>query len=258
VFNLGIGEIVVVLVVALVFLGPKMLPEIATGLGKVIREIRKATADIRQDIELDDMIRKPLQELRDAATLPPEELKRRDEARAAQRKAAEEEAKRKQQEAKTAEEAMRKQQEAEAAVQRQQRANEELAKAAAALPKPKPAASPGDVVSAGGTMIANPPPSDNLRTLTPLPELHSPPPVLTAQRPRLPPPPLPPPALPRPTSSSMKAATPADATVVDVQAQLNAAATAQATGAPRPAPAPLRTQPIPSPKRAPEPEGKKG
>jgi Tat protein translocase TatB subunit len=97
VFNLGLGEIAVVLVVALIFLGPKMLPEIATGLGKVIREIRKATADIRQDIELDDMIRKPLQELRDAATLPPEELKRRDEARAAQRKAAEEEAKRKQQ-----------------------------------------------------------------------------------------------------------------------------------------------------------------
>ena len=94
-FNLGFGELVVILVVALVFLGPKMLPEIATGLGKVIREIRKATADIKQDIELDDMIRKPLQELRDAATLPPEELKRRDEIKAAQRKAAEEEARRK-------------------------------------------------------------------------------------------------------------------------------------------------------------------
>ncbi|HEX7506182.1 MAG TPA: twin-arginine translocase TatA/TatE family subunit, partial [Polyangia bacterium] len=48
-FNLGFGEIAVVLIVALIFLGPKMLPEIATGLGKVIREIRKATADIRQD-----------------------------------------------------------------------------------------------------------------------------------------------------------------------------------------------------------------
>jgi len=182
------GEIAVVLVVALIFLGPKMLPEIATGLGKVIREIRKATTDIRQDIELDDMIRKPLQELRDAATLPPEELKRRDEARAAQRKAAEEEAKRRQQEAKVAEEARRKQQEAEAEAQRQQRANEELAKAAAALPKPF---SPTDVVSAGGTMIASPPPSDDIRTLTPLPEMHSPPPMLTAQPPRLPPPPLP-------------------------------------------------------------------
>lgn len=93
-FNLGAGEIVVILIVALIFVGPKMLPELATGLGKIIREIRKATADIRHDIELDDIIRKPLQELRDAATLAPEELKRRDEAKAARRKSEEEEAQR--------------------------------------------------------------------------------------------------------------------------------------------------------------------
>jgi TatA/E family protein of Tat protein translocase len=97
VFNLGIGEIGVVLVVALLFLGPKMLPEIASGLGKIIREIRKATADIKKDVELDDMIRGPLRELRDAATLPPEELKRRDEAKAARLKAEEEAAERRRQ-----------------------------------------------------------------------------------------------------------------------------------------------------------------
>ena len=246
-FNLGFGEIAVVLVVALIFLGPKMLPEIATGLGKVIREIRKATADIRQDIELDDLIRKPLQDLRDAATLPPEELKRRDDAKAALRKAAENEATRKQVEAKAANEARRKQQEAEAESQRQARANEELAKAAAALPKP---AGPSDVVSAGGTMIANPPPSDNISTLTPLPEMHSPAPVLTAQPPRLPPPPRPPLPLPRPNPPMAKAAVPADATVIDVQAQLNAAAAAQVT-----APKRTTTQPILLTKRS--PEGKK-
>ena len=238
VFNLGMGEIVVVLVVALIFLGPKMLPEIATGLGKVIREIRKATADIRQDIELDDMIRRPLQELRDAATLPPEELKRRDEARAAQRKAAEEESKRKQQEAKASEEAHRKQQEAEAEAQREQRANEELAKAAAALPSPP---SPNNVISSGGTMIASPPPSDDVHTLTPLPELHSPPPAITAQPPRLPP--------PRPTGA--KPAVPEDATAIDLHAQLNAAAAAQATGAGSRSPS-QRTQPTVLQKHAPE------
>ena len=235
VFNLGIGEIVVILVVALIFIGPKMLPEIATGLGKVIREIRKATADIRQDIELDDMIRRPLQELRDAATLPPEELKRRDEARAARRKTDEEEAK-------------RKQEESEAEAQRQQRANEELAKAAAALPKP--AANPADIVSVGGTMIANPPPSNNINTLTPLPEMHSPPPVVTGSRPRLPPPPL-----PRSPSPSAKHAVPPDATVVDVQAQFKAMAAAQATVVPRPTVASQRTPPIQPQKRP--PEGKK-
>ncbi len=227
-FNLGFGELVVILVVALIVLGPKMLPEIATGLGKVIREIRKATADIRQDIELDDMIRGPLRELRDAATLPPEELKRRDEAKIARRKAEEEAAQRKQREAKEAEEAQQRQREQEARL------------AAAAAVKP---AGPSEVISAGGTMIANPPPTDDLRTLTPLPELHSPPPLPTAPRPRLPAPPLPPPPKPAPT---------ADATIFDLQAQLRAAAEAQATLAGRPVLAP-QGPPPPKP-----PEGKKG
>src|SRR3954465_5147173 len=80
---MGMSEIVVILVVALVFLGPKKLPELASGLGKMIRELRKATADIKNEIELDDAIRKPIEDLREAMTLHPEELKRRDVERAA-------------------------------------------------------------------------------------------------------------------------------------------------------------------------------
>src|SRR5207247_4392359 len=89
------SEIMVILVLALVFLGPKKLPELASGLGKMIRELRKATSDIKNEIELDDAIRKPLEELRDAATLPPEELKRQDREkreRETRRKEEEEEA----------------------------------------------------------------------------------------------------------------------------------------------------------------------
>jgi sec-independent protein translocase protein TatB len=97
--NLGMGEIVMILVVALVFLGPKKLPELASGIGKMIRELRKATSDIKNEIELDETIRKPVEELREAMTLHPEELKRRDlerSAREAREKAErEEEAKRK-------------------------------------------------------------------------------------------------------------------------------------------------------------------
>ncbi len=78
------GEIGAILVLALIFLGPKKLPELASGLGRAIREIRKATADIRQEIELDDAIRKPLEELREATMLAPAELKRRDEMRKVQ------------------------------------------------------------------------------------------------------------------------------------------------------------------------------
>src|SRR3954468_8846927 len=72
------GEITVILLLALIFLGPKKLPELASGLGKIIRDIRKATSDVKNEIQLDETIRKPFEELRDAVTLPPEELKRRD------------------------------------------------------------------------------------------------------------------------------------------------------------------------------------
>ena len=72
------GEITVILLLAMIFLGPKKLPELASGLGKLIREIRKTTADVKNEIQLDEAIRKPLEELREAVTLPPEELKRRD------------------------------------------------------------------------------------------------------------------------------------------------------------------------------------
>ena len=86
------GEITVILLLALIFVGPKKLPELAAGLGKLIREFRKTTSDIKNEITLDDAIRKPFEELRDAVTLHPEELKRRDRIRrdleAAQRQVA--------------------------------------------------------------------------------------------------------------------------------------------------------------------------
>jgi hypothetical protein len=99
---------------------------------------------------------------------------------------------------------------------------------------------PSEVVSAGGTMIANPPPSDAPETLTPLPEMHSPAPAVTAAPPPRLPPPLPPP--PRPVGRTTKSvpAVP-DATVVDLSAQLKAAAEMQSTTvAGRPAPMPAR------------------
>jgi Tat protein translocase TatB subunit len=225
VFNLGITEIAVILVVALIFLGPKMLPEIATGLGKVIREIRKTTADIRQDIELDDAIRGPLRELREAATLPPEELKRRDEAKAARQKAEQEAAERRRLEAQAAAEAEQKRREAEAAEQARQREVEAQATQISVAP---PLAVPSEVISAGGTMISSPPPAvqslHDLQTLTPVPLLPSP-----APAPRLPPPPPPP-----------KGEAPTEATVIDLQAQLKAALDAKTTLPGRPAPAPLK------------------
>ena len=41
-FNLGMGEIIVIFIVALFVFGPGKLPEVSRALGKSIREFRKA------------------------------------------------------------------------------------------------------------------------------------------------------------------------------------------------------------------------
>jgi len=48
--SLGPLEIILVLVVALLVLGPKKLPELAKGLGKGIKEFKKATKDVKESI----------------------------------------------------------------------------------------------------------------------------------------------------------------------------------------------------------------
>ncbi len=50
-FGLGMGEILVVMVVALIFIGPKKLPELAKGLGKGMREFQNAMRGLNQSIQ---------------------------------------------------------------------------------------------------------------------------------------------------------------------------------------------------------------
>ncbi|NOS36261.1 MAG: twin-arginine translocase TatA/TatE family subunit, partial [Deltaproteobacteria bacterium] len=42
-FGIGFTEIVVILVIALIVLGPEKLPELAKALGRAMREFRTAT-----------------------------------------------------------------------------------------------------------------------------------------------------------------------------------------------------------------------
>ncbi len=50
-FGLGMGEIVIILVLALILLGPQRLPDAAKQLGKGLREFRKATEDLKNQFE---------------------------------------------------------------------------------------------------------------------------------------------------------------------------------------------------------------
>jgi sec-independent protein translocase protein TatB len=50
-FGLGFGEILIILVLALILLGPARLPEVAKQLGKGLRDFRKATDDLKGQFE---------------------------------------------------------------------------------------------------------------------------------------------------------------------------------------------------------------
>jgi Tat protein translocase TatB subunit len=50
VFNIGPEEIILILVVALVFLGPNRLPEVARQIGKGVREFRSLSTRARQEL----------------------------------------------------------------------------------------------------------------------------------------------------------------------------------------------------------------
>jgi Tat protein translocase TatB subunit len=50
-FGIGTQELIVIFLVAFIFLGPKKLPEIAKSLGKAVRDFRKASSDLKEEIE---------------------------------------------------------------------------------------------------------------------------------------------------------------------------------------------------------------
>jgi sec-independent protein translocase protein TatA len=50
-FGLGLPEILVILVILFVLFGAKRLPEIGTGLGKTVKEMRKIRDDRKADKE---------------------------------------------------------------------------------------------------------------------------------------------------------------------------------------------------------------
>jgi TatA/E family protein of Tat protein translocase len=51
--SIGPGELILILIIALVVLGPGKLPDVAQSLGKSVREFRKAATDVTEAGKLD-------------------------------------------------------------------------------------------------------------------------------------------------------------------------------------------------------------
>lgn len=58
--NLGMGELLLIMVVVLVLFGGKKIPEIAKNLGKGISEFKKGVNDLKKEITItDEDLKKP-------------------------------------------------------------------------------------------------------------------------------------------------------------------------------------------------------
>jgi TatA/E family protein of Tat protein translocase len=52
-FNIGPFELLLVLILALLILGPGKLPEVGNALGRTIREFRKASTDVEDSLKVE-------------------------------------------------------------------------------------------------------------------------------------------------------------------------------------------------------------
>ena len=87
-FGMGMTEILVILVVAMLFLGPEKLPEAAKQISKGIRDLRKQTKEFQDTIENDTQIGGAIRDIKsalrgDEIRRPPVRTKPPDEAQPA-------------------------------------------------------------------------------------------------------------------------------------------------------------------------------
>ncbi|MBI5582290.1 MAG: twin-arginine translocase subunit TatB [Deltaproteobacteria bacterium] len=64
-FGIGMPELLLILAVALVVLGPKKLPELARSLGRGLAELKKATSDLKKDIDLGEDLKQVQQDFQE-------------------------------------------------------------------------------------------------------------------------------------------------------------------------------------------------
>jgi len=54
-FGIGMPELIIIFVIALIVIGPKKLPDLARALGRGMAEFRKATEEVRANLNIGDV-----------------------------------------------------------------------------------------------------------------------------------------------------------------------------------------------------------
>lgn len=67
-FGIGMPELIIILVIALIVIGPSKLPDLARALGKGMAEFRKATREIKESLDLNEDFEEVRKELVDTVS----------------------------------------------------------------------------------------------------------------------------------------------------------------------------------------------
>jgi TatA/E family protein of Tat protein translocase len=65
-FGIGMPELIIILVIALIVIGPSKLPDLARALGKGMSEFRKATQEIKESLDVDQELKEVKEDLVDS------------------------------------------------------------------------------------------------------------------------------------------------------------------------------------------------
>ncbi|MDY6972225.1 MAG: twin-arginine translocase TatA/TatE family subunit [Thermodesulfobacteriota bacterium] len=65
-FGIGMPEMIIIMVIALIVIGPSKLPDLARALGKGMLEFRKATREIKESLNVDEELKDVKEDLVDS------------------------------------------------------------------------------------------------------------------------------------------------------------------------------------------------